>query len=124
MFTVKHFAQASLPPPPPALPHTFSQENMFNLTGGEQVRRICILLQRDAQRFRHSVFVNILLNPSNLLLRGFFFFSATLMNVFFFSHKWIAHIAEEECLISTITCSFQVRRGRVGGFIPSHIQSR
>lgn len=35
MFTVKHFAQASLPPPPPALPHTFSRENMFNLTGGE-----------------------------------------------------------------------------------------
>lgn len=55
---------------------------------------------------------------------GFFFFPATLMNVFFFSHKRIAHIAEEECLISTITCSFQVRRGRVGGFIPSHIQSR
>lgn len=54
---------------------------------------------------------------------GFFFFG-DLNECFFFPHKWIAHIAEEECLISTITCSFQVRRGRVGGFIPSHIQSR
>lgn len=32
MFTVKYFAQASLPLLPPALPHIFA-ENMFNLTG-------------------------------------------------------------------------------------------